>query len=101
MCNLQEDASAKIVTKPPNHVRVPKRDTSINPINPHVLRALRSWQLAEDQKLRRHATWWDLDNVTSFFRSLGHHVGTLDTNKKHQIRQGAEANPGMVPVSEL
>jgi len=50
---------------------------------------------AEDHKLRRHATWWDLDNVTSFFRSLGHHVGSLDT------RVGAEPEPGMVPVQEL
>lgn len=31
----------------------------------------------KDHKLRRHATWWDLDNVTSFFRSLGHHVFIL------------------------
>lgn len=31
----------------------------------------------KDHQLRRHATWWDLDNVTSFFRSLGHHVFIL------------------------
>jgi hypothetical protein len=55
---------------------------------------------AEDHKLRRHATWWDLDNVTSFFRSLSHHVGSLDTMSAHQIPNGVgtEPEPGMVPV---
>ena len=49
---------------------------------------------AEDHKLRRHATWWDLDNVTSFFRSLGHHVGSLDT-KSTPNSLGLEQNPNL------
>ena len=31
----------------------------------------------EDHKLRRYGHWWDLDNVTGFFRSFGHHVSGM------------------------
>lgn len=37
--------------------------------------------------MQRHATWWDLDNVSSFFHSLGHHACALDVLAAPGVRR--------------